>query len=169
MDKRGGMQISESTLTKMRQALRNLIIRSADAQDPDIEEDPRVAMYETLAGERYCPFVVFNARPSGKVVQFAGYKSRPLVLDLPLQSLSTEEKQRAAALFEKIGVTSPEVGELYDFPTGEPAGFHTSYSLEFGKDVESALKTALEIFSSVFKAGIDFERWLAETSLECLY
>ena len=145
------MQIRESTLNQISQALHDLIMRSAGAQNPDPKDDPRVVMKEALTGERYCPFVVFNAHPSGKFVQFAGYESQPLVLDLPLQSLSPEEQERAATLFGKLGISSPEVGEVYDFPTGEHAGFQTSYSLEFGKDVESAISMVLDIFSSVFQ------------------
>ncbi len=73
------------------------------------------------------------------------------MLDLPMQSLSPDERRRAAGLFPVLGVDSPYVTQLYDYPSGDPVDMMASYQLPFHDDVDRATSIALDIFSIVFK------------------
>jgi hypothetical protein len=136
-------------------ALRRLLDRSNVGSVADPLESPKRAMAASILGESYNPFVVFNDRMSGRFVQFAGDQSQPLVLDFPLQSLSTDEQRRAASLFAKLGVNEPTETQLYSYPSGEPSSVIRSYQINFVEEIEAAVSATLDLFTFVFQIPED--------------
>ena len=54
-------------------------------------------------------FVIFEEPKSGKFVQFAGSIEEPLLLDLPIQTLSPAEIEKAKTIFGEMGYSGPEI------------------------------------------------------------
>jgi hypothetical protein len=93
-------------------------------------------------------FVIFEEARAGKFVQFAGSRSEPLLLDLPLQALSPNELPRAFRLLAAYGA----------LPPGEGEGFN----LELGSDVARAAEIARRIFQEVYLLSADFDLKVTE-------
>ncbi len=98
-------------------------------------------------------FVIIEAAPSGKFVQVAGSKGEPLLLDLPSQTLSPEEKIKAKAVFTDLGYPGPEAYQTQDYPGGPPAGEQVSYIVKFEQDVDKATELVLAVLHRVY--GLD--------------
>jgi hypothetical protein len=147
---------------QIKTALDALVTRAAAAPDPDPTEHPADVIAEHLLGNRLSPFVVIRDRTTGKFVQFAGHKSEPLVLDLPLEALTAQEKKRARAFFSQYGVHVPEVGQLFDISTGEPIETIRSYKVSFGRAIDLAVQFALEVFRIVYRLPSNLELILDE-------
>jgi hypothetical protein len=96
------------------------------------------------------PFVLIEHNPSKKFVQFAGSVTRPLVLDLPWQTLSEAEFYRAVAYFRKMGVAGEEE-DMLDAPSGRKVGKQFTFQMIFSDDVEGAIAAALPIFQEVYQ------------------
>lgn len=101
--------------------------------------DPRTVIEEALVRlqgrDGGDSFVIFEDRPSGKFVQFAGGRGQPLLLDLPLVALDGSERERAAAFFESLGV---QAGPM-------------AYDLVLADDVVRAADVAVDILRGVFR------------------
>ncbi len=108
-------------------------------------------------------FVIFEERTDRKFVQFAGSADSPLLIDLPSQTLSPQEMQRAIALFSSCGAVGPDIHSLYtDKTTKVVAGQQVSFNLELGKDVQLAAHIALTVFQQVYRCPADFQLVIAE-------
>ena len=147
---------------QIKTALDALVTRAAAAPDPDPTEHPAYVIAEHLLDNRLSPFVVIRDRTSGKFVQFAGHKSEPLVLDLPLEALTALEKKRARAFFSQYGVQFSEEGQLFDVATGEPIGTIRSYKISFGRAIDLAVQCALDVFRIVYQLPPSLELILDE-------
>lgn len=95
-------------------------------------------------------FLMVEEPSTGKVVQFSGSTEEPLFFDLPQQSLTLDEFERAVALFNELGFRGPETFAVYDGPGGPSAGTQTSFTVSFGEDVEGAAALALLVFKRVY-------------------
>jgi hypothetical protein len=145
------MQARSAAREVITDALRRLVDRSTVGSVGDPLGSPKDAMIASILGESYNPYVVFKDRNTGKFVQFAGDQAQPLLLDLPLQSLTPGEQERAASLFAKLAVDRPTETQLYSFPSAEPTSLASSYQLNFVEDVGAAVSITLEAFSFIFR------------------
>src|SRR5437763_1628930 len=75
------------------------------------------------------PFVIFEHTSSKKFVQFAGSIAKPLLLDLPWQTLSESEFYRAVRYFKGLGVVGEEQ-EVFA-PDGKPVDKQFSFQMSF--------------------------------------
>src|SRR5262245_43054225 len=91
-----------------------------------------------------CAFVIIEDVKSKKFVQFVGSLERPLLLDLPAQTLSETEFYRAVTFFRRRGAAGQEY-ELLDAPGGRPVAEQFTFQLTL-QSVEDALEVALEVF-----------------------
>ncbi len=108
-------------------------------------------------------FVIFEEKRSRKFVQFAGSVHDELLLDLPCQTLSPAEIERAKSLFETLGYSGPETYPLYTDPSMRTvAGIQTTFQMELGHDVEQAAKITLAIFENVYGYSSDFQLVIEE-------
>ncbi len=108
-------------------------------------------------------FVIFEERSNRKFVQFAGSANSPLLLDLPSQTLSPQEMQRAVALFSSFGSVGPDIHNLYTDPTCKViADQQVSFNLDLGKDIQLAAHIALTVFQQVYRCPTDFQLVIAE-------
>ena len=98
-------------------------------------------------------FVIIAEPQSGKFVQFAGSEDEPLLLDLPLQTLSPDEMMRVKAVFAELGYSGPETYQTEEYPGGPPAGEQTSMNVKFGTDVDKAAELAVAVLHRVY--GLD--------------
>jgi hypothetical protein len=109
----------------------------------------RIAL-ETLVvqPEDACPFVIVEDAESKKFVQFVGSLDKPLLLDLPAQTLSEAEFYRAVTFFRRRGVAGQEY-ELLDAPGGRPVGEQFTFQLLF-HSVDSAVEAVFGVFEQVY-------------------
>jgi len=108
-------------------------------------------------------FAIFAESRSQKFVQFAGGASSPLFLDLPSQTLSAQEMERATALFRDLGAGGAEEYEVYTDKTKKKvAGKQISFNLDLGQEVERAAQITLAIFRQVYQFPIYFQLVIAE-------
>lgn len=87
-------------------------------------------------------FVVFSAGRK-RIVQFAG-GTDGLLLDLPVESLSEAERSRAESYFGAIDV------RLLERPN------FSSFQIEFGRGVDDAARTTIEVFDRVYALAPGF-------------
>ena len=80
------------------------------------------------------PFAIIESAPSGKFVQFTGSAEDPLVLDLPVKTLSPEELARAQALFRELGGSASENG----------------FQLTLARDSDEGARVALRVIREVY-------------------
>ena len=106
-------------------------------------------------------FVIFSDNHSGRFIQFAGSLYENLLLDLPIQNLSKQELGIARELFNQQGVALG-VTQLLDEPNGKPVGVHMGFNIDFGKDYQSAAKTALYLMCEVYSLADDFNLLVEE-------
>lgn len=95
-------------------------------------------------------FLIVEEPDSGKFVQFVGSRDEPLLLDLPLQTLSPEEATKARAVFVELGYPDaiPAQG---DPDAGDPANSQwQSATVSFGDDVDGAAKLAVAVLHDVY-------------------
>lgn len=106
------------------------------------------ALNNLLTCNRDDAFVIIEALPSKKFVQFAGSQREELCLDLPAQTLSETEFYRAVKLFQDIGVSGTEY-PLLDQPGGQVVGHQFSFNKIF-YSVTEATEIVEKIFSVVY-------------------
>jgi hypothetical protein len=108
-------------------------------------------------------FVIFEEKSSRKFVQFAGSAHEELLLDLPAETLTAAEMERATLLFQELGMPGPETYPVYTDPSmTEVAGMQTSFNMRFGRDFKRAAQVALAIFRRVYGFPADFQLTLKE-------
>lgn len=108
-------------------------------------------------------FVIFEEKTTRKYVQFAGAGNEDLLLDLPYQTLSPAEVEKAKQLFEELGKSEPEKYALYTDKSLEvTAGIQTSFQINFGRDIEQAAMIALMIFERVYGFPPGFQLTIEE-------
>ena len=105
-------------------------------------------------------FVIIEQLPSGKFVQFTGSATDPLYLDLPAQTLSEEEFERATQFFLELGV---EVSnhQLLDKPGGEVVAQQTSFNMVI-HSVQDAANLVRQIFTVIYEFPVDCRIGLVE-------
>jgi hypothetical protein len=112
------------------------------------------ALTRLLKSDKSSSFVIFYKRKIEKCVQF-GY---PLILDLPFNLLNAGEIERATAFFLNLGVSKPEVEDLYSTLSLERVvSKRTFYKYDFGQDVKLATQITLAIFQQVYQYPINFD------------
>jgi hypothetical protein len=94
------------------------------------------------------PFVIVENAETRKFVQFTGSLKRPLLLDLPAQTLSEAEFYRAVTFFRRHGVVGQEY-ELLDAPGGLPVTEQFSFQLPLGS-IADAAEVTLSLFDEVY-------------------
>lgn len=95
-------------------------------------------------------FVIIEEKRTGKFVQFAGSTDQPLLLDLPTQTLSQAEQDRAQELFVSLGAPGLEKWAVTDH-AGAPAGTQAGFQMEFGRDPDAAAVVAMRVFTEVYQ------------------
>jgi hypothetical protein len=95
------------------------------------------------------PFVTITHKPTGKFVQFVGSTTRPLLLDLPAQTLDAAERERARKFFAARGLHEPLKYDLGDPKNG--GWTQLTWNLRLGHDTALAADTAVAIFAEVFR------------------
>ena len=93
-------------------------------------------------------FLIFLDADTGNFVQVTGSKSKPLVLEIPLSSLSDEEIARAEEFFDDAGYADARGEESF------------SATLDQGADGGASL--AMDIFSNVLHSREDFSLKIEE-------
>lgn len=116
-----------------------------------------MALHSLLGRTNRDAFVIFQDKPSGKFVQFAGSADESLFLDLPPQALNEDEKPRAAKLFRELAAKGPKEGA--DRQTGKGL---TGFQLRLGCDVDRGADVTLRIFREVYQLPADFALVLEE-------
>ncbi len=96
-------------------------------------------------------YLIIEEPATGKFVQFSGSTEEPLFFDLPQQTLSQDEFEKARDLFSELGYPGPETFELFESSDGPSAGSQTSFLVTFGDDIEKATELAIAVFESVFE------------------
>jgi hypothetical protein len=99
-------------------------------------------------------FVIVEHTSTSKFVQFAGSVSKPLLLDLPWQTLSESEFYRAVDYFKKWGVAGKEEVML-DAPGGMPVGEQFTFQMIF-RSIDAAVEVAIGIFEQVYQLPQDY-------------
>jgi hypothetical protein len=94
-------------------------------------------------------FVIIEDAASQKFVQIAGSRERPLLLDLPAQTLSEVEFYRAVAFFKRRGVVGQE-HELLDTPGGRPVTEQFTFQLQL-ESVSAAIEVVDALFVEVYR------------------
>ena len=84
-------------------------------------------------------FVIIAVPHSGKFLQFAANAGSGLLLDLPQQTLSQDEMEKAKAVFSARGYPGPETHD------GQ-----TSFQKNFGKGVDKATELAVAVIQQVY-------------------
>lgn len=85
-------------------------------------------------------FVVVEHAASGKFVQCMGSREEPLVLDLPRQTLSPADYERAKRLFDSLdGASESDVG----------------FTVECGRDVDRAAEIVMRVFREIYDLAAD--------------
>lgn len=92
-----------------------------------------------------CAFVIVEDAASKKFVQFVGSLDRPLLLDLPAQTLSEVEFYRAVAFFKRRGVVGEE-NEMLDKPGGRVVGEQFTFQLQLASSSD-----AIEVVDALFE------------------
>ncbi len=95
-------------------------------------------------------FVIIEEPKSGKFIQFAGSINESLLLDLPTQTLSAEEFEKAKSVFDEFGYSGPKTIQLQEYPGGPPAGEYTSFMAKFGRDVDRATQFSVVVLYQVY-------------------
>lgn len=102
-------------------------------------------------------FVIFLASASDgyqeRFVQFCGNRAAPLAIDLPKQSLSAAEFDRAAAYFSKYGDCLTESQMLDE--EGNETGMQVSFTMHFGQDAVRAARVGLDVLTTVLQLPED--------------
>ena len=93
-------------------------------------------------------FAIIEHSDSGKFVQFAGSLSSPLLLDLPLQTLSEAEFYRAVVFFRRRGIAPAEY-ELLGEPLGKPVTEQVAFQFQM-RSVETATEIAIAVFAEIY-------------------
>ena len=101
-------------------------------------------------------FVIASEVSSDKFIQFAGSKHESLKVDLPIQTLSSDEIERAVSLFQEYGV-SHERSVLLDEPGGKPIGIQAGFHLDVQNNIALAVEIAMRVFKEVYLFQSNFE------------
>lgn len=96
-------------------------------------------------------FVIIEEPKSGKFIQFAGSVDEPLLLDLPVKTLSPDEMDKAKKVFAEFGYTGPETYQLQEYPGGPQAGEHTSFMVKFGSDIDRAAQFTVVVLHQIYR------------------
>jgi len=137
-----------------------------DAQGPSAEaarlDEISQALARLLKRSNEDAFVIFVESRSQKFVQFVGSANEPLFLDLPSQTLSAEEMERAIALFSDLGARAEEHDLYTDKTMKKKAGKQISFNLDLGHEVQRAAQITLTIFRQVYGFPLDFQLVIKE-------
>lgn len=111
-------------------------------------------------------FVIVEERHTKKFVQFCCHAGPELYLDLPQETLSVEEMQRALTYFQRHGVRGLTATDSFRFhpDTGEeePAGHRNSINMELGGKVRLATQIVFEVFERVYLFPQDLDILITE-------
>ena len=102
-----------------------------------------------LASDLPDAFVIFEAKGSGKFVQFAGSQREGLLFDLPKVALTAKELERSRRLFASVGA---------EIPGSPEANFDSEVSFQcpFERNTRGAVDLALRVFLEVYGLPKDF-------------
>lgn len=118
-------------------------VASDQAAGEEAGSRERIALaLERLLTRDWGAFVIIEVEATGDFVQFAGSTEQPLLMDVPVQSLSEDEQARARQFFEGAGL-----GAFDDDMQ--------SFMVELGRDPEAAAETALRALRDIFDAPAD--------------
>lgn len=104
------------------------------------------SLEQLLARDNDNGFVVLEEQHSSKFVQFAASRETGIVLDLPVKSLSAEERQRADQLFSSFSVTHNAYG----------------FELPIGRDISLAVEITTRIFNEIYRLDAHAEFTITE-------
>jgi hypothetical protein len=102
-------------------------------------------------------FLIFAESQSEKFVQFMK-NGNLLILDLPSQSLSVKEMERATIFFRNLGTGGTNAMRTYS----NNAVTYITFQLELGQYVETATQITLAIFRQVYQFPVDFQLVIKE-------
>ena len=85
------------------------------------------------------------------------------MLDLPMQTLSTDEAENANQLFKSLGQSGPNRYPLFTDEKMEViAGMQTSFQLTLGQKTAEATKLTMAIFKQVYGFPAEFNLTITE-------
>ena len=106
--------------------------------------------------------MIIEEPKSGKFIQFAGSVDEPLLLDLPTQTLSTTELDKAKRVFTQFGYSGPQKYQLQEYPGGPPVGEQTSFMAKFGSDVDLATRFSVAVLYQIYELNDSTQLKLTE-------
>ena len=106
-------------------------------------------------------YVIIEHQQSGKFVQFAGPASELLLLDLPWQTLSETEFDRAVEFFRRLGIVGAE-HDVFDEPGGRVVSQQFSFNMTI-QTVDEASRIALDVLQNVFQIPRDCDLVITES------
>lgn len=86
---------------------------------------------------------------TGKFLQLIWDPNSGFIVDLPSQTLSSDEISRASVILEPYGGFL-ETWEVHAFPNGPPAGTQTGFNFEIGFSQDVAVEVSRSILSEVY-------------------
>lgn len=96
-------------------------------------------------------YIIIEALGSGKYLQVSGSIAEPIIFDLPCQSLTLDEYDRAGTLFKRCGYPGPETFTIYS-PSGGLCGTQTSFLVTWSRDNMAQLQELiLQVFSQIYQ------------------
>jgi hypothetical protein len=134
-------------------------------QGAKVDNQSRIAraLSALLQRDNEDAFVIFEEKESGKYVQFAGSAHENLFLDLPIQTLTKTEVERAKVLFQELGIQGPQEYPTYTDKSLETmAGMQISFQVNFGQNVQQAVQFTQAIFDRVYEFPQDFQLVIEE-------
>ncbi|MBN1956852.1 MAG: hypothetical protein JXQ81_12670 [Desulfuromonadales bacterium] len=105
-----------------------------------------------LLGKPRGSYIIIEAPDSGKYLQVSGSIAEPIIFDLPCQSLTLDEYDRADTLFKRCGYPGPETFTIYSPSTGRHCGTQTSFLLTWSRENMVQLQELiLQVFSQIYQ------------------
>ena len=105
-------------------------------------------------------FVIFEHVKTGKFVQFAGAVDGVFMLDLPSETLSEDEFQRAVEYFKALGIDVSEY-DSFELQGDRVVGKSITFNQDF-RSVPEATQAVLDIFDQVYGFANDCEISITE-------
>ena len=121
----------------------------------------RAALERLMERSNDDAFVIIEDKKTKKFVQFLGGKTQGLVLDLPMQALTSQELVRAKIVFDKFNIQLEE-WEVYDQPGGRVVGTQSGFNKYLGKDVDTATEIAWAVLTEIYLLGEPLELSIEE-------
>ena len=111
-------------------------------------------------------FVIVEELHTSRFIQFCCHPGPELCLDLPQETLSVEEMERALVYFQRHGVKGLTASDCFriDPDTGEEehAGHRHSVTMELGSSVRLATQIVFDVFEKVYLSSNDFDLLIKE-------